>query len=188
MEGDMSRVPLLAPEDMTEAQRAVRDAIAAGPRGPSAFGPFNAWLQSPEFANRAQELGALLRFGTSIEPRLKELAILCVGRWWTAQFEWYAHKKLALEAGLSAAVIDALEARARPEFGNEDEAVVYDFAQELLARRDVSDARYAAAEALLGRAGVVELVGVLGYYTLVSMTLNVFRAPLPEGISPPLAP
>lgn len=184
----MSRVPILAPEDMTPEQRAVRDAIAAGPRGASRHGPFNAWLQSPAFADRAQELGALLRFGTSIEARLKELAILCVGRHWTAQFEWYAHKKLALDAGLSAAVIDSVEARERPAFVNDDEAVVYDFAQELLTRHHVSDSRYAAAEGLLGTAGTVELVGVLGYYTLVSMTLNVFRAPLPDGVAPPLTP
>ncbi len=184
----MSRLPLLALEEMTAAQRAVWDAIAAGPRGPSRYGPFNAWLQSPEFADRAQDLGALLRFGTSIEGRLKELAILCVARHWTAQFEWYAHKKIALDAGLSASVIDAIEARRRPDFVNADEPAIYDFTQELLADRDVSDARYAAAEALLGRAGVVELVGVLGYYTLVSMTLNVFRAPLPDGEAPPLSP
>ena len=182
----MSRVPILTPEDMNEAQRAVRDAIAAGPRGSSRYGPFNAWLQSPEFADRAQALGALLRFGTSIEARLKELAILCVGRHWTAQFEWYAHRKLALEAGLAESIVDSIEARERPAFKNGDEAVVYDFAQELLASHEVSDARYAAAEALLGRAGVVELVGVLGYYTLVSMTLNVFHAPLPDGVAPPL--
>ena len=183
----MERMPFLEPEDMTAAQRAVHDKITAGPRGTSRFGPFNAWLQSPEFADRAQALGVLLRFGTSIEPRLKELAILCVGRHWTAQFEWYAHKKFALDAGLAPAVIDALEARQRPAFENDDEAVVYDFAQELLNSHDVSDAHHAAAEALLGRAGVVELVGVLGYYTLVSMTLNVFRAPLPDGAAP-LAP
>ena len=184
----MDRAPFLEPEDMTAAQRAVHDAIAAGPRGSSRYGPFNAWLQSPELADRAQKLGELLRFGTSIPPRLKELAILCVGRHWTAQFEWFAHKKLALEAGLAPAVIDAVEARKRPDFVNDDEAVIYDFAQELLTRHDVSDARYAAADAALGRAGVVELVSVLGYYTLVSMTLNVFRAPLPDGVAPPLAP
>lgn len=184
----MSRMPYLAPEDMTPAQRSVHDAIAAGPRGGGRYGPFNAWLRSPEFADKAQELGALLRFGTSIEGRLKELAILCVGRHWTAQFEWFAHKRLALEAGLAEDVIDAVEARRRPDFVNDDEAAVYDFAQELLAAHDVSDARYAAAEALLGAAGVVELVGVLGYYTLVSMTLNVFQAPLPDGVAPPLAP
>ena len=183
----MDRVPFLEPEDMTAAQRAVHDAIAAGPRGSSRYGPFNAWLQSPELADRAQRLGVLLRFGTSVPPRLKELAILCVARRWTAQFEWYAHKELALEAGLDPAVIDAVEARRRPAFANDDETAVYDFAQELLTRHDVSDPRYAAAEAALGRAGVVELVGVLGYYTLVSMTLNVFRAPLPDGIAPPLA-
>ena len=93
----MNRMPYLAPEDMTPAQRAVHDAIAAGPRGGSRYGPFDAWLRSPEFADKAQQLGALLRFGTSIDGRLKELAILYVARRWTAQFEWYAHKRLALD-------------------------------------------------------------------------------------------
>ena len=184
----MSRVPALTPETMTDAQRRVAAEIASGPRGTSTGGPFNAWLQSPEFADRAQNLGALLRYGTSVPPRLKELAILTVARAWTAQFEWYAHKKFAIDAGLAIAVIDALEARRRPGFVNDDEAAVYDFAAELLASHQVADATFAAAESHLGKAGVVELVGVLGYYTLVSMTLNVFQVALPEGEPLPLKP
>ena len=182
----MSRIPALAEKDMTEAQRRVVAAIRSGPRGSAARGPFLAWLASPELADRAQHLGAYLRFETSVAARLKELAILTVARRWTAQFEWYAHKTFALDAGLSNAVIDAIEARRRPDFSHDDEAAVYDFCKELHETRRVSDARFAAAKTHLGQAGVVELVGVLGYYTLVSMTLNVFEVPMPEGEPPPL--
>ena len=184
----MSRLPSLAPEDLTEAQKRVLDKIQAGPRGGSTGvqGPFGGWLASPEFADHAQKLGALLRFGTSVPGRLKELGILYVARTWTAQFEWYAHKKIALDAGLDLDVIDAVEARRRPDFKHDDEAVVYDFCVELHETRRVSDACFEAAKKHLGEAGVSELVGVLGYYTLVSMTLNVFEVPLPEGEPLPL--
>ena len=184
----MPRLPTLTPEQMTDAQRAVYDTISAGPRGSGARGPFNAWLQSPDFADRAQHLGALLRFGTSLSARLKELAILTVARHWTAQFEWYAHKKFAIDGGLALDIIDALEARQRPDFVHNDEAAVYDFSIELHATHGVSDGTYANAEKHLGSAGVVELVGLLGYYTMVSMTLNVFEVGLPEGEPLPLKP
>lgn len=184
----MSRVPTLSPDEMTDAQARVVAEIEAGPRGSSAYGPFRSWLPSPVFADRAQKLGAFLRFETSIPPRLKELAILYVARTWTAQFEWYAHKKFALEGGLAGDVIDAIEARRRPDFVNEDEIAVYEFAEELHQTHQVSDARFKAAQKHLGQAGVTELVGVLGYYTLVSMTLNVFEVPLPDGEPLPLKP
>ncbi|MDP6351879.1 MAG: carboxymuconolactone decarboxylase family protein [Alphaproteobacteria bacterium] len=182
----MSRITPLSPEQMTPAQRRVRDTIIAGPRKTATHGPFNAWLQSPELADRAQNLGAFLRFSTSLSKRLSELAILVVARQWTAQFEWYAHRKLALESGLAEAVIDAIEARRRPDFANTDEIAVYEFTVELLDSCEVSDATYQAALDHLGPNGTVELVGLLGYYTLVSMTLNVYQVPLPEGEAPPL--
>ena len=183
----MSRIPTVAPEDMTDAQRRVVEAIRSGPRGSAARGPFAAWLASPELADRAQHLGAYLRFETSVPARLKELAILYVARAWTAQFEWYAHKRFALDGGLGPEVIDAIQARRRPVFTRDDEAAVYDFCAELHERHQVSDARFQAVKKHLGQAGVVELVGVLGYYTLVSMTLNVFEVAMPEGEPPPLA-
>ena len=182
----MARLNTPADADLTDAQRAVLDDIRSGPRGASAHGPFGGWIASPEFADRAQKLGAYLRFETSIPARLKELAILCVARTWTAQFEWYAHKKLALAAGLAIEIIDALEARRRPDFVNDDEVPVYEFAMQLLETHEVSDAKFEAARTILGEAGVSELVGVLGYYTLVSMTLNVFEIALPDGEAPPL--
>jgi 4-carboxymuconolactone decarboxylase len=179
----MSRIQQVPPEQMTAAQRRVYNDILAGPRD-SIHGPFGAWLQSPELADRAQKLGAFVRFNTSLPKRLSELAILVVARHWTAQFEWYAHKKFALEAGLAPAVIDAIEARRRPEFVNADEETVYDFAIELHRTHAVGDACFDAVVGHLGAAGTVELVGVLGYYTLVSMTLNVYQVPLPEGAAP----
>jgi len=182
----MSRFKPLSPEDMSDAQRRAYEDIRSGPRGSGAYGPFDAWLDSPGFTDRAQKLGAYLRFETVLSPRLKELAVLLVARRWTAQFEWFAHKKFAINGGLSVAVIDAIEARRRPDFVNIDEAAVYDFCEELLGTHNVGDTRFEAAEKHLGRDGVVDLVGVLGFYTLVSATLNVFEVPMPEGESPPL--
>lgn len=182
----MARLNTPADADLTDAQRVVLDDIRSGPRGANAHGPFNGWLPSPEFADLAQKLGVYLRFKTSIPARLKELAILTVARTWTAQFEWYAHKKLALTGGLDIKIIDALQVRQRPDFVNDDEVAVYEFASELLETHEVSDAKFAAAREALGEAGVSELVGVLGYYTLVSMTLNVFEIALPDGEAPPL--
>jgi len=185
----MSRLPSLSPEDLTEDQRRVLDSIRAGPRGASTgiSGPFAGWLASPELADRAQNLGELIRFGTSVPARLKELGILYVARAWTAQFEWYAHKKFAIEGGLSLDVIDAIQVRRRPDFENDDEEAVYNFCVELHETHKVSDARFEAVKQHLGEAGASELVGILGYYTLVSMTLNVFEVPLPEGEPVPLS-
>jgi 4-carboxymuconolactone decarboxylase len=168
---------------LSDAQRRVVDEIQSGPRG-GLRGPFWAWLRSPELADRAQKLGEQVRFKSTLPPRLFELAVLVTASTWKAQFEWYAHAPLARKAGLADDVIDALQKGARPRFAKPDEAAVYDFATELYARRRVSDAAYAAALAQLGERGVVELVGVLGYYALVSMTLNVFGVEVPEGAPP----
>ncbi len=184
----MNRLPDLSPEAITDSQRQVLDEIQGGPRGSAAYGPFLGWLWSPPFTDHAQRMGAYLRFETVLDARLKELAILYVGRLWTAQFEWFAHKKFALNAGLGADIIDAIEQRRRPDFVKQDEAAVYDFVAELHDTRRVSDAGFAAAREHLGDAGVAELVGVVGYYTLVSMTLNAFEIPMPDGSPGPLAP
>ncbi len=181
----MSRLTVLAESDMNEAQRRAADAIRSGPRS-GLRGPFNAWLRSPELCDQAQKLGAFVRFGTSLPQRLKELAILVTARFWNAQFEWYAHARIAREEGLGEAVIAAIHARARPEFTEADEELVYDFSRALHETHQIDDALYAKAVERFGEAGVVELVGVLGYYTLVSMTLNAFQVPVPEGEVPPL--
>jgi 4-carboxymuconolactone decarboxylase len=167
-------------EALTPEQKAMVDDLLAGSRT-SLNGPFNALLRSPEMGNLAQNLGEYVRFRTSVPRRLNEMAILLTARWWSSQYEWHAHKTLALESGLSAAVIDDIHAGRRPAAMKADEAVVYDFSTELRERRRVSDRTFEAAVKLLGDKGVMDLVAAMGYYDLVSMVLNVDRYPLPAG-------
>lgn len=181
----MARLTPLTPETMDGEQRRVHDDIVGGPRG-GVRGPFQAWLRSPTLADRAQKLGEYCRYNSALEPRLSELAILYTARQWAAQFEWYAHEPMARKAGLGQEVIDAIRARRRPDFANADEAAVYDVCSELYATKRVSPATYERAVAALGERGVVDLIGVSGYYALVSMTLNTFEVDLPEGVDPPL--
>jgi 4-carboxymuconolactone decarboxylase len=181
------RFPPLEPAAMTPEQRRVADGIASGPRG-GLRGPFQAWLRSPELAERLQKVGEYLRFNSSVPRRLNELAILITARAWDAQFEWYAHHRLAMEAGLDPAVAQDIAEGRRPATMRADEAVVFDFCDELRATRHVSDATLAAAVALLGEQGVIDLIGVSGYYDVVSMTLNVAEVALPDGVEPPLKP
>ncbi len=174
------RLPDLTPEQMTPDQRAVADRAVAGKRG-RLPAPLRAWLHSPVFGDRAQSLGEFLRYDTSLGPMLSELAILVTARFWTAQYEWYAHKKLALQAGVSPAVCDAIARRERPPLPDTKAQTVYEYATTMHAERTVPPALHDRAVALLGEAGVVELVGILGYYTLVSMTLNGFGIGVPAG-------
>jgi 4-carboxymuconolactone decarboxylase len=179
------RFKQLAEADMDEAQRKVYQDIASGPRG-GVRGPFNALLRSPELADRAQKLGEYVRLKSSLPARLSELAILVTARHWSAQYEWHAHHAFALKAGLAPQIAADIAQGRRPAGMKDDEAAVYAFCKELHESKFVSDATYAAALQQLGERGVVELIGVSGYYTLVSMVLNVERAPLPEGVAPPL--
>ena len=189
------RLAPLHPRDLDSEQAGVLDAMLAGPRGKSGFltrerpvgGPFAPWLLSPGFAHRAQELGAHIRYGTSLEPRLKELAIIVVGAAWKAEYEFAAHGPMAIRAGVSREAVGALARSETPSFERDDERVVYEFARELVENRRVGEERYARAVELLGEPGTVELVGTLGYYTLVCMTLNAFEVPLGEGMEPPFA-
>jgi 4-carboxymuconolactone decarboxylase len=178
------RIPDWKPEDLTPAQRKVHDAIVAGPRG-RVVGPLRVWLMSPELAERAQELGAFCRFGTSLSPRLSELAILVTGAFWQAGFEWHAHAPIALKAGIAADAIEAIRLGQEPKFAREDEQAVYQFSRELWNKRLVSDATYQRLAGLLGANTVVELVAILGYYGLISMTINAFEVPLPQGADQP---
>ncbi len=162
--------------------------IQSGPRGKGLRGPFNALLRSPDLAELVQLVGAYVRFSSSIPPRLNELAIIITGRKWTAQYQFYAHRRLAIEAGLRAEIADAVAQGRRPEGMQPDETDVYDFATELLTKGEVSDATYARAQARFGERGVIDLIGACGYYSLVSMVLNVARVPLPPGETPPLKP
>lgn len=181
----MSRLPPLTLDALTPEQRKVYDAIVSGPRG-SIGGPFAPWLRSPELADRAQRLGEFCRFGTSLPKRLSELAILITARHWTAQFEWYAHAPMAREGGLAEEIIEAIRERRRPAAMAADEAAVYEFCTEAFRDTRVSDATYRRAIDTLGERAVVELVGILGYYCLVSLTLNVFEMQVPDG-KPPLS-
>jgi 4-carboxymuconolactone decarboxylase len=173
-------------DEMTPAQKTMLERLLAGPRG-GADGPFNVLLRSPEMGDLAQQFGAA-RFITPVPRRLWEMAVLLTARHWTSQFEWYAHRRGAEQAGLSPAICDAIAERRRPPQMQPDETVVYNFASELLETKQVSDATFKAATGLLGERGVVDLIGVMGWYGTVSMLLNVDRYPLPEGVQPPLKP
>jgi 4-carboxymuconolactone decarboxylase len=177
------RFPELTPEQMTDDQRRVAEEIRSGPRG-GLRGPFNAWLRSPAAADRLQKVGEFVRFHSSLEPRLNELAILLTARNWTAQFEWWAHRRLALNAGLSAKIVDAIAAGRRPRAMAEDERIVYDFSTELLRDRAVSDKTFKATVDKFGEHGVIDIIAAHGYYGAVSMTLNVAEVALPEGEKP----
>jgi len=182
-------MPRLNPLDLSKLspdQKKVADAIVAGPRG-GLRGPFEPWLRRPELADRAQKLGEYCRFNNSLPGDLSELAICLIGRHFKAQFEFYAHARLAKQAGLAPEIVEAIRTRQSPPFKREQERIVYDFVTEYLATNRVSAANYKRAIDAFGEPGVVDLVGVCGYYMLVSMTLNVFEMPLPPGEPEPLA-
>jgi 4-carboxymuconolactone decarboxylase len=176
----------LSPGEITADQQAIFDECAAGKRG-RVTPPLRAWILSPEMARHSQRLGQFLRYDTSLGARLSELAILVTARYWTAQYEWYAHKKMALEAGLDPAIIDAIRDRHVPDFDDPKGQLVYEFSEALHENKVVPKPLYDKAIDMLGKRGVVELIGLLGYYTLVSMTLNTFEFDLPEGETPELA-
>jgi 4-carboxymuconolactone decarboxylase len=172
--------PRLTPPDenrLSAAQAALRDAIAAGPRGRfNMSGPFAIWMEAPEFGLLAQQLGGHVRFKTSLPPRLSEFAILCTARHWRAQYEWAAHAPMAEKAGVKPDTVRALQRGRRPAGAAADELAIYDFVRELYRDRRVGDPIYKRVNKTLGNQGTVELVGILGYYAMISMQLNVFRA------------
>lgn len=174
------RIKDIQPDEMTDAQRCVAEAAASGKRGRMPA-PLRAWLHSPELGDRAQRLGEFLRYDTTLGPYLSELAILVTARVWTSHYEWFAHKREGLKAGIAPAVVAAIAARREPELPDDRARAVYAYATALHRDHLVSDAVHAAARNALGEQGVVELVGLLGYYTFVAMTLNAFHIGLPEG-------
>ena len=181
----MTRYQEIDPATLDDGQRKIWDEIAAGPRG-SVPPPLQIWLKSPELAEKAQLLGAFARFGSSLPPRLSELAILCTARFWNAQYEWHHHEIFARKAGLGDDVIAAIAERRTPHFVKEDEKAVYEFCTVFYRDKAVDDATYAQAKAQLGERGVVDLIGIMGYYGLISVTLNVFAVPVPPGARVPL--
>ena len=172
------RIPALDPARYSDAQRVVHDAIASGPRG-GVRGPLAVWLHRPELAAAAQALGRYCRYETLLEPRLSELAIVTVARIWSSEYEWHAHRAIALEAGIAPQIVEAIRRNEPPAFEAEDEAIVHAFARAAHVDRAVPDDLYARAVACLGEPAVVDLVGILGYYALISLTINVFT------VSPP---
>ena len=181
----VERMPPLDPAAMNEAQRNAAQALAAGPRG-GVKGPFIALLRSPELMDRLQQVGEYLRFRSSLEARISEFLMLIVSRDWTQQFEWFVHLPLALEAGLAQESVQALEEGRRPAAMAADEAAAWDFCDELFRTRGVSETTYRRAVAAFGERGVIDMLGVLGYFTTVSMVMNVAHSP--SGRDPALAP
>jgi 4-carboxymuconolactone decarboxylase len=173
----------LPPEQMTPEQTRVAQALTQGPRG-GVRGPFPALLRLPDLAERVRALGDYVRFEGTLPQPLRELAILVVARFWSAQYEWYAHSRHAVKAGLDASVPDAIAQGKRPQKLSADEALVYDFCTELMHARDVSDATFAAAVQRFGETTVLELVALAGYYGFVSLILNVNRSPIPDDATP----
>jgi 4-carboxymuconolactone decarboxylase len=174
------RMPPIPADRLTDAQkRAIEEFKTA--RSAEISGPFVAMLRSPEVMSRARAMGDYLRFRSSLPPRLSEFVILMTARHWTQQYEWNAHQPLALKAGLAAEVVKAIEEGRRPDQMAEDEAVLYSLCDELHRNHSVSDATYARAVARFGEQGVIDALGISGYYTLLAMVLNTARTPVPGG-------
>ena len=175
------RLQPLTDADMTPRQREIAADILRS-RGKGAIGgPFGVFLHAPDYGDLAQKLGAHCRYRTAVPPRLSEFAILTIARLWRAQYEWHAHAPIAAKAGITPKTIKDLQAGRVPKSAPKDERAVYAFITEFHKTKRVSDKTYARLHALLGDAAMVEFIGILGYYTLIAMTLNVFRIPLPEG-------
>jgi 4-carboxymuconolactone decarboxylase len=174
-------------DEMTPAQKTMIEHLLSGPRA-GADGPFNVLLRSPEMGDLAQQFGASMRFNSSIPRKLNELAIIITARYWTSQYEWQAHHRAALQAGLSPTIADTIAQGKRPTGMQSDEEAVYNFCTELLTTKQVSDATFKAARDTFGERGVVDLIGVMSWYQMVSMLLNTDRYPLPEGTQPELKP
>lgn len=174
------------PEDkMTDAQKAAVAAVMSGPRGHMG-GPFSALLRSPELMNRVQKVGEYLRFQCPLDKRLGEFAAIIAARHWSQQFEWWAHYRQALEAGLKAEIGDAVAEGRRPTGMAEDEEILYDFLTEALNNKGVSDTTYARTVKKYGEQGVIDLLAVAGYYGLLALVMNVAHTPVPEGHALPL--
>ena len=182
------RMAPLAMEAMDDAQKAAAQALIAGPRG-AVLGPFIPLLRSPELMNRLQKVGEYIRFQSALETRINEWLMLIVSRQWTQQFEWCTHYPLALKAGMKQDVLDALADGRRPQGMAEDEEIAYEVCDELARTHGVSDETYRRAVARFGERGVIDMVGLIGYFTSVSMIMNVARTPpQKETTVAPLAP
>lgn len=186
----VSRLPKLSRDQLGADGQAVWDSVIAS-RGSQTLdeqgyltGPFNAYVHAPDVGRHLDPLGALVRFGTSVDRKLAEVAILTVAARWKTEYEWAAHAQAARERGVEDAVIDAIARGETPPFATDDERTVHEVARQLTQSGRVSDGAYAAARRLLGDSGMVELVSMCGYYTMVSFILNAFEVPLRPGTQP----
>jgi 4-carboxymuconolactone decarboxylase len=179
------RLAKLTYDQLTPEQKEAWDEVVAGPRK-KMHGPFFIWLHSPELLSRGQKLGLYARFQSSLPPRLSELCILMMAAHWKAAGEWIDHAPIAKDLGVDAEALEALRKGLPARFKNADEVAAYDLAQELLNKRDVSDATYARVKAVLGERGILDLIAVLGYYGLIAMSMKTF-ALKPEGVADPFA-
>ena len=181
----MARLGVIADNGLTAEQRAARDEAVAGVRG-KVPAPMIAWLRNAELARRGQKLGELLRYHTTLEPQLSELAILVCARHWTSHHEWTAHKAIALKAGLEPETVAEIAARRTPNFADVRLRTVHDVSATLLATSRLPADLYARAKSVLGEQALVELVAILGYYSMVALTLNAFELGLPDNAAPDL--
>jgi 4-carboxymuconolactone decarboxylase len=175
------RLKEIPESEMTPKQREVMAEIQASRGRATLGGPFGVMLHAPEYGDLAQKLGAFCRYKTAVPPRLSEFTILVIGRIWRSQYEFWIHAPIAEKAGVSKQTIADLRAGRRPKKLSKDERAIYDFVEELHRTRRVSDRTYGKVHALFGDAGMVEFAGILGYYTLVAMSLNIFNVPIPAG-------
>ena len=172
----MARVDPIPRDQMTDEQRRLNDAIAAHRSGGQAGGPYAIWLSNPVLTEKAAALGNYLRHESSVPRRLSELAILVTARAWNSQYAWRSHEKHARIAGLETTIIEAIKHRRRPDFVHQDDIVVYDLATELHAKREIGDAAYARAVERLGERSVIDLVTIIGFYTMVAMVVVAFQS------------
>jgi 4-carboxymuconolactone decarboxylase len=181
---ETERFKTLTESEQTQEQKKLVQAIIAGPRKAMRGGPFQAFLRSPELGDIVQQFGAHIRFKGVFPDALKEFAIMVTARHWTAQYEWVAHSRMAREAGVEGAKVEAIAEGKRPQGMSAEETAIYEFASELVRTGEVNDKNFDAVKSRWGERGVVELVLTCGYYTCVSMILNVHRHPIPEGAKP----
>jgi 4-carboxymuconolactone decarboxylase len=176
------RMPPLDPATMNEAQKKAADELTAGPRG-GVKGPFIPLLRSPDLLDRLQKVGEYLRFKSALEPRISEFMMCVVSRDWTQQFEWFVHVPLARKAGVKHETLTSLAEGRRPVGAAEDEEIAYDFCEELVRTKGVSDSTYKRAVNQFGEKGIIDMLGLLGYFTTVSMVMNVAHTPPPKNES-----
>ena len=188
MSSDLNdRLPEMAREDMTDAQRAAVDELISGPRG-KLSGPFVPLMRSPELMRRLQKVGEYLRYDNTVGLHNSEFAVLVVARHWSQTLEWHIHKPIAIQAGVSEETCNAIAEGRRPPHMSADEALVYEFLQELLHNQSVSDVTFAAAKARFGEQGVIDMTAHCGYYSLLAMVMNTTRRSLPDGAAPGILP